>query len=155
MGYSVVSMGLKDYVELKNKRLYVHTSKFNEVDFLILTEKFYKNHFELLLNHRAIDRINWHKEEGHEVWIISASYDFILDRWCTKNGIKLITNETFWSQAKIKVKGNDVNYIEKVNRLTNMLDLSHYKDIYAYGDSEGDTAMLNIANYKFFKPFRN
>jgi phosphatidylglycerophosphatase C len=148
-------MKFKSYLHLKNKRLHIHTSKFTESEFLNLTENYYKNCFKYLLNPNAIDRINWHKNQGHEVWIISASYDFLLYKWSIESSVNLITNKTTVVNSKRIILGEDVNFNAKVEYLMSKVDLKEYLDIYAYGDSEGDIAMLNIANYKYFKPFRN
>jgi phosphatidylglycerophosphatase C len=148
-------MKFTSYIQLKAKRLHIHTSKFTESDFLNLTEEYYNKHFISLLNPKAIDRISWHKNQGHDVWIISASYDFLLNKWAFENSINLITNKTAVEHSKRRMLGKDVNYYAKVEYLMTEVDLNHYKDIYAYGDSEGDSAMLSIANYKYFKPFRN
>jgi HAD superfamily hydrolase (TIGR01490 family) len=143
------------YLKLKNKRLHVHTSKFSESEFLNLTEDYYYKHFKSILNPKAIDRISWHKNQGHDVWVISASYDFLLEKWSLENGINLITNKTIVEHSRRRVFGKDVNHYAKVEYLTKKVDLKNYTDIYAYGDSNGDYAMLNIANHKYFKPFRN
>jgi HAD superfamily phosphoserine phosphatase-like hydrolase len=140
---------------LKEKRLDIHTSKFNESEILKLSEEYYKNCFFNILNSKAIDRINWHKNQGHELWVISASYDFLLQKWSTENGLNLITNKTSIYHFKRRINGRDVNYESKVEYLKLKVDLKSYSEIYAYGDSEGDKAMLDIANFKFYKPFRN
>lgn len=43
--------------------------------------------------------------------------------------------------------------IEKVNRIRNAVDLSNYDDIYAYGDSKGDSGMLDLATRRFYRSF--
>ena len=43
---------------------------------------------------------------------------------------------------------------EKVCRIEKEYDLAAYKEIYCYGDSEGDKAMLQLATFPFYKPFR-
>ena len=95
----------------------------------------------------------WHKKEGHEVWIVSASYDFILDKWAEEVGAKLLTNRTFYDKNSRVLLGNDVNFEEKINVVKNSVNLKEYKDIYAYGDSEGDIQMLEIATKRYYKFF--
>lgn len=146
---------LISYLILKKKRLDIHTSKFNDSEILKLSEEYYKKYFFKLLNPKAIDRINWHKNQGHELWVISASYDFLLQKWSMENGLNLITNKTSLDNCKRQINGMDVNYESKVEYLKLKVDLESYSDIYAYGDSDGDKAMLDIANFKFYKPFRN
>ena len=148
-------LNLISYLTLKEKRLDIHTSKFNESEILKLSEEHYKKCFFNILNSKAIDRINWHKNQGHEVWVISASYDFLLQKWSAENGLNLITNKTSIDHFTRRINGRDVNYESKVEYLKLKVDLKSYSEIYAYGDSEGDKAMLDIANFKFYKPFRN
>lgn len=146
---------LISYIILKKKRLDIHTSKFNDSEILKLSEDYHKKHFFKLLNPKAMDRINWHKNQGHELWVISASYDFLLQKWSMENGVNLITNKTSLDNCKRLINGSDVNYESKVEYLKLEVDLQSYSEIYAYGDSEGDKAMLDIANFKFYKPFRD
>lgn len=148
-------LNLMSYMTLKEKRLDIHTSKFKDIEILKLSEEYYKKCFLKILNPKAIDRINWHKKQGHELWVISASYDFLLQKWSTENGLKLITNKTFVENLKRRIVGMDVNYESKVEYLKQQVDLKSYSEIYAYGDSEGDKAMMDIANFKFYKPFRD
>ena len=42
---------------------------------------------------------------------------------------------------------------QKAVRIRARYDLSNYAEIYAYGDSKGDRAMLELATYAFYKPF--
>jgi phosphatidylglycerophosphatase C len=145
---------LISYLKLKEKRLKIHTSRFNDFEFSAIIEEFYLKEFFKLLNPKAIDRVHWHKNRGHEVWIISGSYDFILEKWSSECSINLIANNTSLIHSKRCIQGNDVNFEEKVERLCNKVDLNQYSGIYAYGDSKGDMPMLNIANFKYFRPFR-
>jgi phosphatidylglycerophosphatase C len=43
--------------------------------------------------------------------------------------------------------------IEKVKRIKQHLNLKDYQHIYAYGDTEGDSAMLRLAHEKYYKHF--
>jgi phosphatidylglycerophosphatase C len=144
---------LINYLKLKRKRLDIHTSKFDDSQLLNLSEVFYEKCFHKILNPKAIQRINWHKNQGHELWVISASYDFILEKWTRKIGVMLLTNKTFYNNGLRIQIGNDMNFEEKVNAIKNVVNLDEYNDIYAYGDSEGDNQMLGIATKKYYKYF--
>jgi HAD superfamily phosphoserine phosphatase-like hydrolase len=102
-----------------------------------------------------MERIFWHKNQGHDVWVISASFDFLLHEWSVKNDINLITNKTVFKNFKRRIVGKDVNYDAKIEYLQLYVNLDEFSDIYAYGDSDGDKSMLRVANFKFYKPFRN
>ena len=145
---------LISYLPLKERRLDIHTSKFDKDEFQILTSKFYSKYFSELLNPRALERIEWHTNQGHDVWVISASYDFLLHEWAIENDINLITNRTTVNQSKRHIVGKDVNFEAKLEYLKLQINLDDYSEIYAYGDSEGDNALLSIADFKYYKPFR-
>jgi HAD superfamily hydrolase (TIGR01490 family) len=143
------------YFPLKAWRLHIHTSKFTNEELYNLSSEFYSKYFPDLLNPVALQRIQWHKNQGHDVWVISASYDFLLHEWAIKNDINLITNRTTVNQKKRYLIGKDVNFEAKVEYLKLQINLDDYSDIYAYGDSVADNALLSIAHFKFYKPFRN
>lgn len=148
-------LNIISYLPLKKYRLHIHTSKFNDNQLELILSDFFSEYFSKLLNPKALDRIQWHKENGHEIWVISASYDFLLKKWSFENKIRLITNRTVLKESRRYLIGEDVNYEAKLNYLKDKININDYSDIYAYGDSEGDEAILRIANFKFYKPFRD
>ena len=120
-----------------------------------MTQEFHIKVFNSLLNSKALNKIQWHENLGHDVWIISASYDFLLTRWSKNNNYNLITNKTEMKQGSRIMLGNDVNFEAKLEYLRLQINLDNYSEIYAYGDSEGDISMLSVADHKFYKPFRD
>ena len=44
---------------------------------------------------------------------------------------------------------------EKVLRIKKQINLTDYDNIIAYGDSQGDREMFELAEKCFYKPFRN
>jgi HAD superfamily hydrolase (TIGR01490 family) len=97
---------------------------------------------------KAMDRLEWHKERGDRVIVISAGFDLILSHWCDQEGIELIATIIDVDENVItgSFKGRNCYGIEKVNRIKALLDLSEYEPIYAYGDSSGDLEMMKISN---------
>jgi HAD superfamily phosphoserine phosphatase-like hydrolase len=104
----------------------------------------------------AINQINLHLNNQTDVVVVSASLNILLEHFCYKNKLKLITNNLVFNEYSNKYHFNniDCNFDEKVNRIRQIYDLSNYSNIYSYGDTNGDLAMLNIANYKYFKYFK-
>jgi phosphatidylglycerophosphatase C len=148
-----LKLNIFDYLNLKKRRLHVHTSRFNDYQLQGLADEFRKKEFNNILIPNALIKLFWHKKEGHEIWIVSASYDFILDKWAAEVGVKLLTNRTFLDKNSRVLLGKDLNFEEKVNAVKNSVNLKEYKDIYAYGDSEGDNQMLEIATKRYYKYF--
>lgn len=106
----------------------------------------------------ALERIRWHREQGHRLIMVSASLDIYLKHIAFALGFGELlctrldaTGDAFFSG---KLAGANCRGAEKVRRLAGLLgDLPQYY-VYAYGDSAGDREMLAMATEKYFKPFR-
>ena len=146
-------LGYKDYTFLKRKRLQIHVGKLSENNFKRHLFNFHHKLLPSIIKQSALERIDWHKVQGHEIWIVSASFDFLLSEWCEKLNIGLITNITFKDKDKYIFEGVDCNFDAKVYQINNKINLTNYKRIYAYGDSDGDKAMLALANEPYFNYF--
>ncbi|MCU0335408.1 MAG: haloacid dehalogenase-like hydrolase [Chitinophagaceae bacterium] len=96
-----------------------------------LCHRFCQQKLPMLLRPAALERLRWHQQQGHQVYLVSAS---------------AVTG---------RLANNNCNGEEKLRRIKAELALEEYSEIYAYGDSSGDTAMLSIATQPHFKPFRN
>ncbi|MFP3361972.1 hypothetical protein R0K17_32220, partial [Planococcus sp. SIMBA_143] len=46
---------------------------------------------------------------------------------------------------------SDYDGIKKVERIREVIDLDEYEHVYAYGDTEEDIDILNLADYKYFR----
>jgi HAD superfamily hydrolase (TIGR01490 family) len=104
----------------------------------------------------AAEKITWHQSQGHQVVVVSASIDSWLQCWCDKHRIKLIATriEIIHGVLTGKLLGQNCHGPEKVKRVKAVYNLSEYDVIYAYGDTSGDSQMLDIADQRYFKPFR-
>ena len=109
----------------------------NEQKFLKFAEEYSLNHINTILRPKAIEKIVWHKEQGHKVVVVSASIEYWVKPWCDKNDLDMIG-------TKIEIKNGIVTGkfltkncygIEKVNRVQEAYNLSEYGYIYAYGDT--------------------
>ena len=118
-------------------------------------EYFSLNMLEPLIRKKALKEIEWHKENGHDVVIVSASIDLWLRPWCIKNDIALISSMLEVNDNVITGKTRKKNCygLEKVIRIKELYNLSEYSYIYSYGNSRGDYEMLRIANESHYKPF--
>lgn len=104
----------------------------------------------------ALNEIKKLQAEGVTVVIVSASPANWVMRWAEKHN--LLTIATILETKGGKLTGNIVDRNchgeEKVCRIQKQYTLSEFETVYAYGDSSGDKPMLNLARYKFYKPFR-
>ncbi len=114
-------------------------------------------HIDKILRPKAIEKINWHKEQGHKVVVVSASIECWLRPWCKKNDLELIATQLEIKDGIVtgKLLSKNCYGVEKVNRIKEIYNLKDFEYIYSYGDSIGDKEMLSIANESFYKPFRD
>ncbi|MBE0499614.1 MAG: HAD family hydrolase [Campylobacterales bacterium] len=123
--------------------------------FLKVANEYSLVHIDKILRPKAMEKIAWHKAQGHQVVIVSASIDCWLRPWCEKNGLELIATKLEIKDDEItgKLLTKNCYGIEKANRIREQYDLARYNYIYAYGDSRGDREMLELADEKFYKIF--
>ena len=109
-----------------------------------------------ILYNEAQQCIQWHREQGHIICIVSASPDIWLRAWAKRQEIYLISTqlEMYKGRFSGKFMGRNCYGIEKVNRIKKQFDLDKYNILYAYGDSAGDRPMLSLADKSIYKPFR-
>ena len=125
--------------------------------FLKVANEYSLVHIDKILRPKAIEKINWHKNQGHKVVVVSASIECWLRPWCEKNGLELIATKLEIKDDIVtgKLLSKNCYGVEKVNRIKEIYNIEKYDYIYAYGDSSGDKQMLELAHEKFYKPFRD
>jgi HAD superfamily hydrolase (TIGR01490 family) len=106
----------------------------------------------------ALKRIAWHKARGDRLILVSASLDVYLaplarslgfdDLLCTRLSIVA-------ERCDGRLSGNNCRGTEKVKRLTELLGELSAFELYAYGDSDGDAAMLAVADHAYFRAFES
>jgi len=124
--------------------------------FLDVSNQYSLYHIKTILREKAMQKIEWHKKNGHIIVVVSASISCWLKPWCDIENINLISTELEFKNNKVSgvLKTKNCYGIEKVNRIKEIYKLSDFDFIYAYGDSRGDIEMLKLANEQFYKPFR-
>jgi phosphatidylglycerophosphatase C len=142
-----------NYYPLKYKRFKINLNKLSIDQFESYIKSFNKNILPSIIKSTGMDCILEHKKSNTILCIVSASFEFLLYDWCTKNGILLISNKIIKQDYNFIIIGDDCNFENKVNRISENFNLKNFDYIYAYGDSIGDIPMLSIANEKFYKYF--
>lgn len=141
-----------DYHAVKYARIRFFFRKHTLDELLEKSENFSRGILPSLLRDSAMQRIRWHQNLGHTVYIVSASIDLILKTWCQSQNVGLITNTLEIINGKCT--GNfllpDCNGAEKVRRIKQMIVISDFTKIYAYGDTEMDLPMLELADEKYY-----
>jgi phosphatidylglycerophosphatase C len=119
-------------------------------------ERYSRERLPALLRHEGIKRVKWHLAAGHEVVIVSASIETWIEGWSQPLGLGLLATK-LEADAAGRLTGRfaspNCHGEEKVRRIRESYALEKYGCIYAYGDSNGDQAMLDLAQKPFFRPF--
>ncbi len=61
--------------------------------FLKDAEEYSLNHIDTMLRPKAMEKIAWHKEQGHKVVVVSTSIKSWLKPWCDKNDLDMIATK--------------------------------------------------------------
>lgn len=99
-----------------------------------------------------LEQIQWHKEQGHTVAVVSASIDLYLQHWCDELGLELICNRLEVQDSRLtgRYAGGDCGP-HKVAHIRRLFDLKRYARIHAYGDSREDKPMLALAHERWYR----
>jgi HAD superfamily hydrolase (TIGR01490 family) len=102
---------------------------------------------------RALKRIAWHKAQGDTVVVVSASLDVYLSAWCRQHDVACICTELESREGIItgRYVAGDCIGREKSRRVLERYTLADYAAVYAYGDSDDDRAMLDLAHRRYFR----
>lgn len=114
-------------------------------------------HVSLLIRSKALSAIEEYRKQNVKMIIVSASPENWISPWAKQYGIEVIGTRLQIVDDNVtgRILGKNCNGEEKVNRIRKALNLSDYQKVSAYGDSNGDIPMLNLAHHKFFRPFRD
>jgi phosphatidylglycerophosphatase C len=142
---------------LKERVLAKFFTGWAECDFDRAGSKYAQTRLPYILRPGALDRIRWHHNQGHRVIIVSASIRQWLQDWCEANTVELISTELAVQDGRLtgSYKGRNCHGQEKVRRIKEFIKLDTYDMVYAYGDSNGDKPMLELADVAVYKPFRS
>ncbi|ASZ12918.1 HAD-IB family hydrolase [Chitinophaga pendula] len=118
-------------------------------------ESFCRQRLPELVRPAALTAIWEHLAQGHQVVVVTASAEDWVAPWCRTLGIGCIGTrlEVVDRQLSGNLQGANCNQEEKVLRIKEQYQLADYQEIYAYGDTEGDRAMLGIATHPFYRQF--
>lgn len=110
-----------------------------------------------LLRRRALQRLAWHQQQSHRCILVSASLELYLKPWAAGVGITEVLGSclelTSTGQVTGRLLGKNCHSEEKTRRLAELLgERSDYR-LYAYGDSTRDQALLDYADYAYFRLF--
>lgn len=95
------------------------------------------------------DQIEWHKKQGHKVFFISGSPDFLVSKMAEKYDITEYRGTVYKVDEKNEFTGEIIRMwdSESKQRILEELILKYDVDLdnsYAYGDTTGDLSMLRM-----------
>ncbi|MCF6464798.1 HAD family hydrolase [Clostridium sp. Cult2] len=95
------------------------------------------------------DQIDWHKSQGHKVFFISGSPDFLVSKMAEKYGVTECRGTAYLVDDENNFTGEIVKMWDSENKQRTLNEfLERYevdlKNSYAYGDTTGDLSMLRM-----------
>ncbi|WFA10249.1 HAD-IB family hydrolase [Tissierella sp. Yu-01] len=95
------------------------------------------------------NQIAWHKDQGHKVFFISGSPDFLVSKMAEKYGATEYRGTLYEVDEDNRFTGNIVKMWDSTSKLRELNDLIDKYDVdlensYAYGDTTGDFSMLKM-----------
>lgn len=116
----------------------------------------YSERIPFIINSDALEKINWHKSQGHHLVIVSASIENWIIPWAQKMGFeKVIATKAEIINGKLSglFLSPNCNGPEKTIRLLAEYPQRAEYQLYAYGDTQGDASLLKEADFAFYKKF--
>ncbi|QTF93679.1 HAD-IB family hydrolase [Halomonas sp. BM-2019] len=109
-------------------------------------QRFSEEVIPTMLRPEGMERLRWHKEQGHECVLVSASMDVYLNDWAQREGFSEVICTALEKDASGHVSGSiqgeNCYGKEKHRRVVQWQSGKYLTDTYAYGDTSGDVPML-------------
>lgn len=118
-----------------------------------LASQYSREQLPRIVRGAAIERIRWHQSRGDTVVVVSASIDLWLADWCNAHDVDLIATKLEVKDGCVtgRFQTKNCSGKEKVRRIEELYNLKSFDYIYAYGDTPGDKAMLDVAHEKYYR----
>jgi len=100
-------------------------------------------------NKKVVERLQWHKNQGHIIAIVSGGFSEYIKFYAKKYDIEYVIATDLEVVNNIytgKINGIDCMGINKIEKLRNTLNIEEYslKDSYAYSDHISDIPLLSF-----------
>ena len=125
-------------------------------EFRDVAARFARERIPSLTRPSAMNRLRFHKDSGDHVVVVSASIEDWVEPWAREQGVdEVIASRVEVSEGRLtgRLEGPNCYGDEKLRRLLGRFpDRSSY-ELYVYGDSRGDNAILQAADRAFYRRF--
>lgn len=149
-------LGLTDRQKSKESLLTHFFGGMKEAEFQQKCHSFSKEIIPQIIRPGAREKLQWHRDQQHQLVLVSASAENWLKDWCMDQKMLCVATQLETKNGILtgKIVGKNCHGKEKVNRIQQHFNLDEYDAIYAYGDTSGDLPMLSLASHAIYKPFR-
>ncbi len=102
---------------------------------------------------QAMARLQWHKDRGDKIVVVSGAFDLYLRPWCEANHVELICSALEHHKGVLtgRYLGSQCVLTEKARRVQQTYSLEEFERIYAYGDTVEDTNLLALAHEAYYQ----
>ena len=134
-------------------KLYASMFKESDAEEILQLAQDYAQQLIPKLNSKLLDQLRQHQQLGHEAVLVSASLDLYLKPVCSYLNIDLICSEVEIKAGEITgfYQTPDCSNQQKKLRILEKYKLQDYAEIYAYGNSDEDKEMLNLAHHRYLE----
>ncbi|QCO67943.1 HAD family hydrolase [Luteimonas yindakuii] len=117
-----------------------------------LAEAYAREELPGLVRPEALQRIEWHRAQGHTLVLVSASLDLYLVPWCVTYGFDVVCNRLEEVDGRLtgRYQPDDCGP-HKVREIRARFDPTAFERVYAYGDSREDRPMLALAHERWYR----
>jgi phosphatidylglycerophosphatase C len=128
----------------------------DEDELIAQSRAFALEHLEVEGRAHVLNRLAWHREQGHDVVVVSASPQIYVDVMAEALHADGALGTRLAVDARGKLTGGylgrNCRGSEKMHRLEEWIEQRHYPQdpvVFAYGNSRGDRRLLSRATYPF------
>lgn len=148
----VYFLGLYKNHQLKELFFRFFLKSYSQLELEELGNKFSQTIIPKHVFQDALERISWHKQQGHRVVVLSASSDLWLKSWTDKHQLDLIATQFEKDGLKYSgnIQGKNCFREEKRRIVVEIMNQGHYSNSYGYGDSKADLPFLKEMDYAYY-----
>jgi HAD superfamily hydrolase (TIGR01490 family) len=118
-------------------------------------ETFAREDLPQLVRADAIARLRWHQRQGHRCLLVTASLEVYIRPWAEKVGFDEVIASRLEVDPHGRVTGRLAGVhcygVEKARLVRELLKDAGTYTLYAYGDSQGDRALLACAQHAYYR----
>ncbi|BDU14866.1 HAD family hydrolase [Lysobacter auxotrophicus] len=116
-------------------------------------ERFARDIVPATLRPESMARLQWHREKGDTIVVVSGSFDLYLSHFCAQHGLELLCSSLESRDGVMtgRYSGAQCVGVEKARRVRERYDLSRYPVVHAYGDTHEDRDLLALAHRRWYR----